>query len=119
MKTRLLWTLTVIVLCAVVVAALATGCARKPPAAPTDKEPYRIGAMFAVTGPASPLGEPERLDPAGDRTAADHHDPVAQRVTLGDRRADRGEPRVAQRARIVGDDARAELDHGQGHPAEG
>lgn len=60
MKTRLLWTLTVIVLCAVVVAALATGCARKPPATQAEKEPYRIGAMFAVTGPASPLGEPER-----------------------------------------------------------
>jgi len=25
-----------------------------------DKEPYRIGALFAVTGPASFLGEPER-----------------------------------------------------------
>jgi branched-chain amino acid transport system substrate-binding protein len=44
-------------------AALLTGaawCAKKPQAAKPTKEPYRIGALFAISGPASPLGEPER-----------------------------------------------------------
>lgn len=47
----------------VLVAILAAlpGC-RKPaePAAAAAGEPYRIGAVFAVTGPASWLGEPEK-----------------------------------------------------------
>jgi len=54
-----MWTVVVVVVCAVVAAAV-VGCARKPPTPPPTGEPYRIGAMFAVSGPASPLGEPER-----------------------------------------------------------
>lgn len=62
MKRRWVWMVVVMVLCAVVAAAM-VGCARKPaaPPGPTPQaEPYRIGAMFDITGNASPLGVPER-----------------------------------------------------------
>lgn len=42
-----------------VLTAVAAGCARKP-AGPGRPETYRIGAMFAISGPASPLGQPEQ-----------------------------------------------------------
>ena len=48
---RIVFVLTMVVVCAVTLLGLAQAA---------DKEPYRIGALFAVTGPASFLGEPER-----------------------------------------------------------
>jgi branched-chain amino acid transport system substrate-binding protein len=55
MKTRRLWTVVVMVTCALAVTAALGWCAKRP----TGK-PYRIGALFAISGPAAPLGVPER-----------------------------------------------------------
>ena len=55
MSTRRLWTVVVMVSCALAVTGTLAWCAKKP----TGK-PYRIGALFAVSGPAAPLGVPER-----------------------------------------------------------
>jgi branched-chain amino acid transport system substrate-binding protein len=44
----------------VVALAAVPGCRRAPEEAAEAGEPYRIGAIFAVTGPASWLGEPEK-----------------------------------------------------------
>lgn len=43
--------------------ALVSGCAKakKPAEKPAVLEPYKIGAIFSVTGPNAPLGEPEKL----------------------------------------------------------
>lgn len=45
------WTALALVLCLMLVVM---GCAKK------EKTPYKVGAIFAITGPASWLGEPER-----------------------------------------------------------
>jgi len=60
MKTRRLWTTVAMVACAALLTGAAAWCAKKPRAAKPTKAPYRIGALFAISGPASPLGEPER-----------------------------------------------------------
>ena len=52
MKVRKLWYLVLFV---VLVVAMSAACVNA-----ASKTPYKIGALFAVTGPASPLGTPER-----------------------------------------------------------
>jgi ABC-type branched-subunit amino acid transport system substrate-binding protein len=56
MKTRRLWIVLMVAACAVALTATLGWCAAKKP---TGK-PYRIGALFAISGPAAPLGVPER-----------------------------------------------------------
>lgn len=44
-----------------IISVLTFGCLPKKEEAKTEKkEPYRIGAVLSVTGPAAPLGEPEK-----------------------------------------------------------
>jgi len=60
MKKRAMWTLAVTLLSAVLVAGAGAWAARQTKAAKPTKAPYRIGALFAISGPAAPLGVPER-----------------------------------------------------------
>src|SRR4030042_5811620 len=52
MRTRLITSILILALAALF---LTSGCAKAP-----EAEPYVVGGIFSITGPASYLGEPER-----------------------------------------------------------
>ncbi|MEW6034068.1 MAG: ABC transporter substrate-binding protein [Chloroflexota bacterium] len=49
-----------VTLMVVLVALVVTGCTKAQPTVTALKEPYKVGAVFAVTGFNSPLGTPEK-----------------------------------------------------------
>ena len=72
------------------------------------------GGLELLDRARAPL-EAEQVDAAGDRARGDDDDVDPGGVQRGDLLADAGDDRQPERAGVLGDDRRAELDDGDGH----